>query len=422
MEKINKNIEEKKDNVFDNVKNQLYKLTKVYPLNENELNLLLTPKRIIEVNFPVKMDSGKIKRFKGYRVQYNDARGPTKGGIRFHPNVDLNEVKSLAFWMTMKCAVIDIPYGGAKGGIEVNPKELSQNEIENLSRAYIKAIHEFISPYQDIPAPDVYTNSQIMAWMLDEYEKIKGKHLPGLITGKPIALGGSKGREYSTSLGGAIVLKEYLRILEKNPSEVKLAVQGLGNVGSNIAKILHDWGYKIVAISDSKTGLYDENGLDIPAIIYKKNQNGTIEDYKAKKITNKELLELDVDVLIPAALENQITKENAHNIKAKIILEMANGPITPEADEILEKKKIAIISDILANAGGVLVSYFEWVQNLYGYYWTEQEINEKLERTMLKAFTEVYEISNTHKTTFRNGAFILAIKRLLEAEKLRGNL
>ncbi len=409
--------------VFDNVKMQLQKINKIYNLKDNEMELLLSPKRIIQMNFPVKMDNNSIKRFNGYRVQYNDSRGPTKGGIRFHPKVDLGEVKSLAFWMALKCAVVDIPYGGAKGGVEVDPKKLSEKELEALSRAYVKAIHEFIGPNKDVPAPDVYTTPQIMAWMLDEYEKIKGEHLPGLITGKPVELGGSQGRGFSTSQGGAYVLREYMKIKEQNPEETTVAIQGFGNVGSFMAKILHEGGYKVVAVSDSKIGLYNEEGLDITAVMHHKKQTDKMSGFKgAKEITNAELLELDVDVLVPAALENQITKENADKIKAKMILELANGPVSPEADTILEKKNIPVIPDILSNAGGVTVSYFEWVQNLYGYYWTEQEVLEKLEKIMVKSFIEVYETAQTHNTTFRNGAYILAIKRILTAEKLRGNL
>ncbi len=406
--------------VFDNVKNQLEKIKKIANLTEKEVKLLLTPKKIIEKEFSVKLDKEE-KKFKGYRVQYNDARGPTKGGIRYHPRVDLGEVKSLAFWMALKCAVVNIPYGGAKGGVEVNPKELSEKELENLSRAFIRAIHQHIGPTKDIPAPDVYTNSQIMAWMLDEYEKIKGEHLPGVITGKPLELGGSKGRSFATSQGGAFVLREYAKLKEMQPEKTTVAIQGFGNAGSYMAKILSNWNYKIVAVSDSKGAVYDEDGLDINKVIEYKNKNKSVKGF-AKDISNEDLLELDVDVLVPAALENQITNENADKIKAKLIVELANGPITPEADTILEKNNIPVIPDILANAGGVTVSYFEWVQNLYNYYWEEDEVIEKLEKIMVKSFTEVYETANEYKTSLRNGAYILAIKRILAAEKLRGNL
>jgi glutamate dehydrogenase (NAD(P)+) len=409
--------------VFDNVKMQLEKIRKITNYSEEEMALLLSPKRIIQVNFPVKMDSGKTKRFNGYRVQYNDARGPTKGGIRFHPKVDLGEVKSLAFWMALKCSVVNIPYGGAKGGVEVDPKSLSQKEVEMLSRAYIKAIHENVGPTKDVPAPDVYTTPQIMAWMLDEYEKIKGEHSPGLITGKPLELGGSQGRGFSTSQGGAIVLREYMKMKGFEPEKTTVAIQGFGNAGSFMAKILQEWGYKIVAVSDSKGGLYSDEGLDIELVEKHKNRVGSLEGYEAAtEITNEQLLELDADVLVPAALENQITKANAEKIRAKFIVELANGPVSPEADTILEKKDIPVWPDILANAGGVTVSYFEWVQNLYGYYWSEEEVLEKLEKIMVNSFKEVYETAEKYNTTFRNGAYILAINRILTAEKLRGNL
>ncbi len=408
--------------VFDNVKKQLDKVQKTTKLNDNKIDYLQRPKRILEVNFPVKMDSGKIKYFTGYRVQFNDARGPTKGGIRFHPNVDLSEVKSLAFWMTLKTSVVNIPYGGGKGGVIVNPKELSDNELERLSRAFIRAIHDVVGPTKDVPAPDVYTNPQVMAWMLDEYEQIKKEHLPGLITGKPLELGGSEGRGFSTSQGGAYVLREYMKIIGKDPKQTTVAIQGFGNAGSFMAKILDKWGYKVVAVSDSKSALYDEEGIDISKLMKHKEETRKVKGFSGKEITNEELLELEVEVLIPAALENQITKENASNIRARLILELANGPVTPEADTILEKNDIVVIPDILANAGGVTVSYFEWVQNLYGYYWTEEEVLEKLEKIMVNSFKQVYDTSKKYKTSVRNGAYILAIHRILDAERLRGNI
>ncbi|MEK6916989.1 MAG: Glu/Leu/Phe/Val dehydrogenase, partial [Nanoarchaeota archaeon] len=371
--------------VFDNVKKQLSNINKTMKLSDKEMKLLLTPNKVIQEELEVKMDSGEMKKFQAFRVQYNRARGPTKGGIRYHPNVSLGEVKSLAFWMAVKCAVVDIPYGGAKGGIIVNPKELSQKELERLSRAFIRAIYKDIGPMKDIPAPDVYTNSQIMAWMLDEYEKLTGENAPGVITGKPLELGGSKGRSFATSQGGAYVLREFAKIKGLQPEETTVAVQGFGNAGSFIAKILDEWGYKIVAVSDSKGGIYNKNGLNIKALEHHKEKTGSVKGF-AVDISNKELLELDVDVLVPAALENQITSQNADKIKAKVILELANGPVTPEADELLAKKKIAVLPDVLANAGGVTVSYFEWVQNLYGYYWEEAEILEKLDDEMIFKF------------------------------------
>ncbi len=410
-------------NLFDNAMEDMEKAGEVANIPVESLEVLRKPKRILQVTFPVKMDDGKIKYFEGYRVQYSDARGPTKGGIRFHPAVCLDEIKALSFWMTLKCAVVDIPYGGAKGGITFNPKDHSLSEIERISRSYIRYIHKFIGPRIDIPAPDVYTNPQIMAWMLDEYEKIEGHHAPGVITGKPIDLGGSLGREYSTSMGGAYILKymkENTDIIPDNPS---IAVQGFGNVGLHMSRILSEWGYKIVAVSDSRGGIYSKDGLDIKNLIAQKESKGTVVGFSGtEKITNEELLELDVDVLIPSALENQITKHNASNIKARIILEMANGPVSFEADKILHKAGKTVIPDILANAGGVTVSYFEWVQNLNGFYWIEDEVLFKLENVMISAFKDVYGHVERFKTDYRTAAYIVAINRILSAEQLKGSL
>jgi len=409
-------------NPFENAQEQLRKAAATAGIKEEELRFLEKPKRIIHVNFPVKMDDGTIKYFEGYRVQYNDARGPTKGGIRFHQNVTLDEVKALAFWMTIKNAVVNTPYGGGKGGVIINPKQHTQTELERVSRAFIKALHDTIGPTKDIPAPDVYTNPQTMAWMLDEYEAIKGEHQPGLITGKPLSLGGSKGRSYSTAMGGAYVLKEALEKLDIDPLTAKVAIQGFGNAGMNMARILAEWGYNIVAVSDSSTGIYHEEGLNIEEVINYKEKNGKLAGIGIKEITNEELLELNVDILIPAALENQITKDNAERIQAKIILELANGPVTPEADAILEKKGITVIPDVLANAGGVTVSYFEWVQNNQGYYWEEKEVLQRLEKTMTTSFNEIHDIVKEVDTTYRQAAFILALRRIITATKDRGRL
>ncbi|MBN1502235.1 Glu/Leu/Phe/Val dehydrogenase [Candidatus Woesearchaeota archaeon] len=409
--------------VFENVKENIDYVAKTMKLDEGEVELLKSPKRIVQVNFPVKMDNGRIRRFNGYRVQYNDARGPTKGGIRYHPKVDLGEVKSLAFWMALKCAVVGIPYGGAKGGIEVDPKGLSDRELESLSRAYVKSIHEIIGPTKDVPAPDVYTNPQIMAWMLDEYEKIRGEHSPGVITGKPIELGGSQGRGSATAQGGAFVLDEAARIQNLKPNKTSVVVQGFGNAGSYMAKIVSKMGYKITAVSDSKGGVLDEKGLDVGKVEKHKEKTGSVKDFVgAKNISNKELLELECDVLVPAALENQITKDNANKVEAEVIVELANGPTTPDADKILDKKGVMVVPDILANAGGVTVSYFEWVQNLYGYYWPAKEVHDKLEKIMRKAFGEVYSKSDEYKTNLRTGAWILAIEKIINAERARGNI
>jgi len=410
-----------KDNVCINCYSMLDKVAGKLKLNETEIDILTIPKRSLTFSFPVIMDDGTTKIFTGYRIQFNNARGPTKGGLRFHPEVDLEDVKTLAFLMTLKCAVVNIPYGGAKGGIVVDPKKLSKGELERLSRAFIRELYKFIGPETDIPAPDVNTTPQIMAWMLDEYEKIIGKHAPGFITGKPVELGGSKVRDVSTSLGGTFVLKEIIKKSGTNPKNTKVVVQGFGNVGMNIAKILHEQKYRIIAVSDSKSGIYNESGLDIAKVIEHKEKNKMLKGFEgSKEVTNKEILELECDILIPAALEDQITKENADNIKAKIILEMANRPITPEADTILEKKGITIVADILANAGGVVVSYFEWVQNSMNYYWTEEEVLKKLEKQMIEATREVMKACKDFKCNIRHALYISAIEKVLKAERLRG--
>ncbi|NIA03865.1 MAG: glutamate dehydrogenase [Nitrospiraceae bacterium] len=390
---------------------------------EEPIEILKYPRRILEVHFPVKMDDGTIKYFKGYRIQYNNALGPTKGGIRFHPNVSLDEVESLAFWMTFKCAIANIPYGGAKGGVVVDPKKLSQNELEKLSRAYIRAIHPVIGINIDIPAPDVYTNPQIMSWMMDEYEQIKGEHAPGMLTGKPIALGGSQVRGYSTALGGSYVVDELAKTYNLSSSNMKIAIQGFGNAGSYLAKILYENGYVIVAASDSKAGVYNEKGLDINKLIEHKAKTGSVKGFSgSKEITNSELLELDVDLLIPAALENQINEKNVDNIKARYIVELANGPVNHYADNKLTEKGTIIVPDILSNAGGVIVSYFEWVQNRMGYYWTEEEVKEKLQSKMTTAFKAMLNFSREHGLSLRKSAYAIAMKRILEAEKYRGRI
>jgi len=387
-----------------------------------QIDILRQPRRVINVNFPVRMDNGNVRIFNGYRVQYSHARGPSKGGIRFHQKVDLEEVKTLAFLMSLKCAVIDIPYGGAKGGVVVDPKSLSKGELERVSRAFIREIAPFIGPQIDIPAPDVNTNPQIMAWMLDEYEHIVGVKMPGVITGKPLALGGSKGRFQSTSLGGAIVIREYTK-REKWKKGCSVAIQGFGNVGSNLARILSAWGYKVVAVSDSSGGIYKASGLDIDKIEGHKQKTGRVTGFKeAKDVTNEELLELPVDILVPAALENAVHKDNVNKIRASVIVELANAPVTPEADLILTKRKIPVIPDILANAGGVLVSYFEWIQNLTQDYWHEAKVTERLEQKMVEAFESILIRQKGTKLSMREAAYLLAVERIAEAEDLRGNL
>ncbi len=404
--------------IFENVLKQMDKAFNYLEIRSDVKKILETPERILEVSIPVKMDNGEVKVFRGFRVQYNSARGPTKGGIRFHPNVTLDEVKSLASWMTWKTAVVNLPFGGAKGGVIVNPKELSERELEDLSRGYIRAIVDFIGENKDIPAPDVYTNPKIMAWMMDEYEKIVRHKEPGVITGKPTFLGGSEGRNVATALGAFYVIEKAIEKI-KLDEKPKFAIQGFGNAGMFLAKILHEKGYKVIAVSDSKGGIYDPNGLNIPEVIETKKNTGTVTNYGAEKISNEDLLTLKVDVLVPAALENQITKENADKIQAKYVAEVANGPTTPEADEILFERGIFLTPDILTNAGGVTVSYFEWVQNRMGLYWDVEEVNKKLELRMHKAFDEIYEIAQNKKIDMRTAAYILAIGRVAKAVEAR---
>ncbi len=412
-----------KINLYESAKKQLREAAGKLKLSDGTLKILLEPKSIIGKELEIELDNEKKKKFQAYRVQHNDARGPFKGGIRFHPQVSMDEVKALAMLMTFKCAVVNIPFGGAKGGIIVNPRELSKKELERLSRAYSAAFFEHIGSKKDIPAPDINTNAQVMAWMLDEYEKKAGKHNPGAFTGKPVGIGGSKGREEATGMGGYFVVREISAHLKLKPSSTTVAIQGIGNVGAHIAELLHHYGYKIAALSDSKGGIYSREGLTPEAVLQIKKERGSVVDFpqKDKVITNEEILELDADILIPAALENQITKENADRIKAKVIVEMANGPTTPEADEMLAKKGIIVVPDILANAGGVTVSYFEWVQNNQGYYWEEEEVNKKLEKIMTKAFNEVLNISTKQNVDMRTAAYMLAVDRVARAVEVRGS-
>jgi len=383
---------------------------------------LSRPKRTLSVSIPIRMDNDDICVFWGCRVQHIDARGPFKGGIRYHPNVDLAEVTALAMWMTWKCAVVDIPYGGAKGGVCCNPKEMSQTELERLTRRYTNMLLDFIGPHRDVPAPDVYTDAQTMAWIMDTYSRFKGYSVPECVTGKPIIIGGSEGRTEATSRGVIICIQEAAKRLGMKLKGAKIAVQGYGNVGWNAAKIAHDWGAKIIAVSDSKGGIYNPQGLNPYKIFEHKEKTGTVSGFqKAKKqITNTELLELKCDILIPAALENQITKANAGKIKAKIVGEAANGPTTPKADKILHEKKVFLIPDILANAGGVTTSYFEWVQNLTREHWTLEQVNSKLENIMMKAFSDVYKTMEKEETDMRTAALLLGIGRVAEAIKTLG--
>ena len=383
------------------------------------MEILKKPMRILQVSIPVKMDNGKTEVFTGFRVQYNDLRGPTKGGIRFHPEVNLAEVEALAFWMTWKNVVADLPYGGAKGGVICNPKKLSERELEQLSRGYIRAIREFVGPKKDIPAPDVNTDEKVMAWMVDEFSKMMGQTEFAFITGKPLELGGSRGRLDATGAGGCYVLRKLMK--KYGIKDKTVAVHGFGNVGIHTAICLHSNGFKVIAVGDSQGAVFDPKGLDVLELIKHKDKTGKVQGFKkAKAITNNELLELNVGTLIPAALENAVTEQNANKIKAKIILEMANGPVTPEADIILHKKGIHVIPDILANAGGVIVSYFEWVQNNTGFYWQSKEISDLLHRKLDDATEEILKIKEEYKVHLRTAAYILALKKMLKTMKFRG--
>lgn len=412
------------NNPYQNALTQLGIAADILNINADVLEILKVPKRILRVFIPVRMDNGRIKNFEGFRVQHNDARGPFKGGIRFSPEVSMDEVMALSMWMTWKTAVVGIPYGGAKGGVIVDTKKLSKDELERLSRGYVRAVHKFIGPNIDVPAPDMYTTPEIMAWMANEYSRIVGENTPASFTGKPIDVGGSLGRGDSTSAGGIYVLEEALKKIGKEKRHIKIAVQGLGNVGANAAKILSLQDCNIMAVSDSKGAIKIDNNsqcLRIEQVLEFKEKTGSVVGFPGTKtITNEELLVLDVDVLIPAALENQITIKNAKDIKAKIVLELANGPTTPEADKILNEKGTLVVPDILANAGGVLVSYFEWVQNRMGYYWDEEEVNAKLEKQMIKSFADVWKIKEKYNVDMRVAANILALERVVKAMNLRG--
>ncbi|MBA7495249.1 Glutamate dehydrogenase [subsurface metagenome] len=400
---------------------QLDEVAKEINLDENIHQILRYPKRCLTVSIPIQMDNGKIKVFTGFRVQHNVTRGPAKGGIRYHPSVTLDETKALAMLMTWKCAVVGIPYGGAKGGIICEPRKLSLKEIEKLTRRYISEIISFIGPERDIPAPDVNTNPQVMAWIMDTYSMDVGYSVPGVVTGKPISIGGSLGRNTATARGVMFTLMNAAKKLKLDLFEKRIAIQGYGNVGGNLAHLLSDEGYKIIAISDVEGGIYNPKGLDPRKVSLALKESGSVVGFKdADKITNQELLAMDCDVLVPAALENQIHEHNADKIKAKLIVEAANAPITPQADKILEGKGIFIIPDILANAGGVTVSYFEWVQGLQAYFWTEREVNLRLRDIMQKAFDKVYRICGERKVTMRKAAYILAIERVAEATRVRG--
>ncbi len=409
-------------NPFETAQKQLDKAAEKLGLEEDVHQNLREPNRFLTVTFPVEMDDGTTKTFKGYRCQYNDALGPTKGGLRFHPDETADTVRALAAWMTWKTAVVDIPYGGGKGGVVCNPKELSEKELERISRAYIDSLADFIGPDKDIPAPDVYTNPQTMGWMVDEYSKIKGVNSPGVITGKPIPLGGSEGRGDATARGVIYTIREAAKALGIDTNEATVAIQGYGNAGYFLAKLaVEELGMTVVAVSDSSGAIYDESGLDVDRVKEHKDETGSVVGYEnLKEMSNEELLELDVDVLVPAAIENVITKDNADDIKADIVGEAANGPTTPKADEILYENDVYVIPDFLCNAGGVTVSYFEWVQNRDRLYWPVEEVYEKLDKKMTKAFKEVHERAEEEDVDNRTAAYMLSIERVAEAMKLRG--
>ncbi|WP_106497385.1 Glu/Leu/Phe/Val family dehydrogenase [Lentibacillus sp. Marseille-P4043] len=398
------------------VKNALDKLG--YP--DEVFELLKDPIRMMTVRIPVRMDDGSIKIFTGYRAQHNDAVGPTKGGVRFHPDVTETEVKALSIWMSLKAGIVDLPYGGGKGGIICDPREMSFRELEGLSRGYVRAISQIVGPNKDIPAPDVFTNSQIMAWMMDEYSRIDEFNSPGFITGKPIVLGGSHGRESATAKGVTIVINEAAKKKGIDVKGARVVVQGFGNAGSFLSKFLHDAGAKVVGISDAYGALHDPNGLDIDYLLDRRDSFGTVTKLFNNTITNEELLELDCDILVPAAVENQITEQNANNIKASIVVEAANGPTTLEATKILTERGILLVPDVLSSAGGVTVSYFEWVQNNQGYYWPEEEIEEKLQNIMVKSFNAIYDTAQTRRVDMRLAAYMIGVRKMAEAARFRG--
>jgi len=419
-----------KVNLVQAIQNEIKFACEKLGLDNSYYELLKEPERVLIVQIPVRMDDGTIKTFTGYRSQHCTVMGPAKGGFRFHLDVTLDEVKSLSMWMTFKCAVVGIPYGGGKGGVCCNPAELSKNELERLTRGYLRAISDIIGPEKDIPAPDVNTNAQVMAWFMDEYSMIKGYNVPGVVTGKPISLGGSQGREQATGYGVAIVVKKACEALNIDLSKARIAIQGLGNVGSYTALYCSKFGAKIVAAAGryrNKPGsyaIYNKQGLDVEKLIAYKAKNGTMLDFPGSDtISSDEFWALDdIDILIPAALENAIDVNNAPNIKAKIIVEGANGPTTPEAEKILTDKGIVVFPDILSNAGGVTASYFEWVQNLMNFYWTKEEVNSKLEHILVNAFDDVYKMHKEANVSLRQAAYLVAVKRIAENMKLRGRV
>ena len=418
------------DSLLSDAGQRLEQALKYTSISDDAVESLKYPKANLSVSIPVRMDVGSLRVFQGYRVRYDDTRGPGKGGVRYHPSVTMDEVQSLAFWMTFKCAALSLPFGGAKGGITVNPKELSRMELERLSRGYIDAIADFIGPDVDILAPDVYTNAMIMGWMMDQYSIIKRQISPAVVTGKPISMGGSLGRDTATAMGAFFVIESILPKFEQPPEATSVAVQGFGNAGAIIAELLFRGGYKIVAVSDSQGGIYSRTGLDIPSIRQFKDasrgikavycDNTVCHTAAEEVISNDDLLALDVDVLVPAALENQITQANAANVRAKMVFEVANGPITSAADQILQDKGVYVFPDILVNAGGVTVSYFEWVQNRSGLYWTLNEVNQNLKRKMVEETEQIWAIAQDLSISMRTAAYVHALNRLGDAISAQG--
>ena len=408
-------------NPFSIAMNQFDRAARHMKLDPGLREVLRRPRRALTLSLPVKMDDGSVKVFEGYRVQHNSSRGPCKGGIRYHPGVTFDEVKALAAWMTWKCATVNIPFGGAKGGIVCDPKRLSEDELERLTRRYAYEISPLIGPDTDIPAPDVYTDSHIMAWIMDTYSMTRGHITPGVVTGKPLFLGGSQGRNEATARGCMFVIEAACKVVGIQLKGATVAIQGFGNAGSIAAELLAGRGAKIIAVSDSRGGILNRKGLDIEAVVLHKEKTGSVVDFKGSEaIGNEGLLQLDCDILVPAALENQITIANAARIRAKLVAEAANGPTTPGADAILHKKDVMVLPDILANAGGVTVSYFEWVQDLQELFWEEDDVNRRLEKIMVRAFDDVHKTAQKYKVDMRTGAYILAVDRVAMATKWRG--
>lgn len=407
-------------NVLSRTQEVILEALETLGYDEQVYHILKQPLRVLTVRFPVKMDDGSVKVFTGYRAQHNDSVGPTKGGIRLHPDITQDEIEALAIWMSVKCGIADLPYGGGKGGIQCDPRDMSFAEIERVSRAYVRAISQIVGPAKDIPAPDVFSNSQNMAWMFDEYSKIREFDSPGFITGKPLVLGGSRGRESSTARGVAICIEEAAKVRGISLQDAKVIIQGFGNAGSFVAKFMHDAGAKVVGISDAYGALYREEGLDVDELLERRDSFGTVTKLYRNTISNKELLEQPCDILVPAAIENQITQENAQKIKASIVVEAANGPTTASATAILAENEILLVPDVVANSGGVIVSYFEWVQNNQGYYWESQEVEERLESRIRTSFNRVYKAAEKYGVNMRLAAYIVGVQRMAEAIRWRG--